>query len=46
MKVIPTPIKDLIIIDPKPHHDERGFFFEAFQSERYQRLLKKKIKLP
>lgn len=43
MKVIPTPIKDLIIIDPKSHHDERGFFFEAFQSERYQQLLNKKI---
>ena len=42
MKVIQTPIQDLLIIDPKSHHDDRGFFFEAFQSERYQRLLKKK----
>jgi dTDP-4-dehydrorhamnose 3,5-epimerase len=43
MKIIPTPIKDLILIDPKSHQDERGFFLEAFQAERYQRLLKKDI---
>lgn len=43
MKIIPTPIQDLIIIDPMSHQDERGFFFEAFQAERYQRLLNKNI---
>lgn len=43
MKIIATPIKDLILIDPKSHQDERGFFFEAFQAERYQLLLKKDI---
>ena len=43
MKIIPTPIQDLILIDPKSHHDERGFFLESFQKERYQRLLKKNI---
>jgi dTDP-4-dehydrorhamnose 3,5-epimerase len=43
MNIIPTPLQDLILIDPKSHHDERGFFLEAFQAERYQRLLKKKI---
>ena len=43
MNIIPTPLQDLILIDPKSHHDERGFFFEAFQAERYQRLLKKNI---
>lgn len=43
MKIISTPIQDLILIDPKSHNDERGFFLEAFQAERYQRLLKKDI---
>ena len=43
MKIIPTPIQDLIVIDPMSHQDERGFFLEAFQAERYQRLLKKDI---
>ena len=43
MKIISTPIQDLILIDPKSYHDERGFFLEAFQVERYQRLLKKSI---
>lgn len=43
MKIIPTPIKDLILINPKSHKDERGFFLETFQAERYQRLLKKDI---
>lgn len=43
MKIILTPINDLILIDPKSHKDERGFFLETFQSERYQKLLKKDI---
>lgn len=43
MKIIPTSIPDLILIDPKSHHDERGFFFEAFQEERYQKFLNRKI---
>lgn len=43
MKIIPTPLQDLILIDPKSHHDERGFFFEAFQAERYRQLLNKNI---
>lgn len=43
MKIIPTSIQDLILIDPKSYPDERGFFLETFQKERYQRLLKKDI---
>lgn len=43
MKIIPTSIQDLILIDPKSYPDERGFFLETFQAERYQRLLKKDI---
>ena len=30
MQLIPTPIPDLLIIEPKVFGDERGFFFESF----------------
>ncbi|EWS98580.1 dTDP-4-dehydrorhamnose 3,5-epimerase [Pseudoalteromonas sp. SCSIO_11900] len=36
MNVIKTKIKDLLIIEPKVFGDERGFFYETFQSERYK----------
>lgn len=36
MNVIKTKIKDLLIIDPKVFGDERGFFYETFQAERYK----------
>jgi dTDP-4-dehydrorhamnose 3,5-epimerase len=39
MKVVKTPIEDLLIIEPEIHGDERGFFFEAFHLERYRKLL-------
>ena len=32
MKVIPTAIADVLIIEPKVFGDERGFFFESFNS--------------
>ncbi|KAA0072954.1 dTDP-4-dehydrorhamnose 3,5-epimerase [Tardiphaga sp. P9-11] len=35
MHVIPTEIQDVLIIQPKLHGDQRGFFLEAFQAERY-----------
>jgi dTDP-4-dehydrorhamnose 3,5-epimerase len=37
MKVIETKIKDLLIIEPKIFGDERGFFYETFQAERYKK---------
>lgn len=36
MNVIKTKIKDLLIIEPKLFGDERGFFYETFQAERYK----------
>lgn len=36
MKVIETKIKDLIIIEPKVFGDERGYFFETYQEQRYK----------
>lgn len=36
MNVIKTNIADAVIIEPKVFGDERGFFLETFQAERYQ----------
>lgn len=38
MKVIPTAIPDLLIIEPKVFGDERGFFFESFNKRRFTEL--------
>lgn len=38
MKVKATPLKDCVIIEPKVFGDERGFFLETFQFERYREL--------
>lgn len=34
MKVIETPIKDLVIIEPRVFEDERGYFFESFNQQK------------
>jgi|TARA_B110000858_G_scaffold49473_2_gene57112 dTDP-4-dehydrorhamnose 3,5-epimerase len=33
MKTVPTKIDGLMIIEPKVHHDKRGYFFESFRSD-------------
>lgn len=38
MNVIKTQIDGALIIEPKVFGDERGFFLETFQAERYQAL--------
>jgi dTDP-4-dehydrorhamnose 3,5-epimerase len=35
MKVIPTAIPDVLIIEPTVFGDERGFFFESFNQRRF-----------
>ena len=35
MKVIETALPGVLILEPKVHGDERGFFLESFQRERY-----------
>jgi dTDP-4-dehydrorhamnose 3,5-epimerase len=35
MNVIKTKLKDCVIIEPKVFGDERGFFLETFQTDRY-----------
>lgn len=39
MKVTETRVQGVKIIEPKVFGDERGFFLETFQKERYQALL-------
>ena len=38
MKVIPTTIPDVLIIEPKVFGDARGFFFETFNVKRYAEM--------
>lgn len=33
MKVIETPIQDLLIVEPRAFGDERGYFMESFKAE-------------
>lgn len=35
MKVLPTKIPDVLIIEPDVFHDERGFFVESFNQRRF-----------
>ncbi|NLG71363.1 MAG: dTDP-4-dehydrorhamnose 3,5-epimerase [Chloroflexi bacterium] len=35
MKFIPTSIPEVILIEPQVFGDERGFFFESYQAERF-----------
>lgn len=36
MKVTETPLPGLLIIEPRVFSDERGYFFESWQDERYK----------
>lgn len=36
MQITPTKIPDVLIIEPKVFGDERGFFFESFNSQRFK----------
>jgi len=38
MNVLKTKLHDCVIIEPKVFGDERGFFLETFQAERYAEL--------
>jgi dTDP-4-dehydrorhamnose 3,5-epimerase len=39
MKAIPTAIPDVIVIEPKVHGDERGFFFESYNEKVFTELI-------
>ena len=36
MRVVPTEIPDVLIVEPDVHVDGRGFFLETYQAERYR----------
>lgn len=36
MKITETPLPGLLIIEPSVFNDQRGYFFESFQHQRYQ----------
>jgi dTDP-4-dehydrorhamnose 3,5-epimerase len=38
MKIIPTTIPDLLILEPKVFGDQRGFFFESFNERAWRKL--------
>jgi dTDP-4-dehydrorhamnose 3,5-epimerase len=35
MKVVPTPLEGLLVIEPQVFGDERGFFYESFNARRF-----------
>lgn len=39
MQIVDTTIADVKVIQPKVFHDNRGFFLETFEKERYQKML-------
>jgi hypothetical protein len=38
VKVTPTTIPDLLILEPRVFGDDRGFFFESFNARRFAEL--------
>ncbi len=38
MKIIETPLNDVFIIEPKLFGDQRGFFFESFNLQKFREL--------
>jgi dTDP-4-dehydrorhamnose 3,5-epimerase len=43
MKVIPTAIPDVLIIEPKVFGDERGFFFESFNQANFEAAINQQV---
>jgi len=38
MKVTPTAIPEVLLLDPTVYGDDRGFFFESFNARRFEQL--------
>jgi dTDP-4-dehydrorhamnose 3,5-epimerase len=43
MKIIPTTISDVLIIEPNVFGDDRGFFFESFNERRFSELTGREV---
>lgn len=39
MPILQTPIKDLVIFEPKVFHDDRGYFFESYNKQSFEKEL-------
>lgn len=40
MKIIPTTIEDVVILEPEVFGDERGYFFESYSQQVFDRLVR------
>ena len=38
MKIIKTSIEGLLVIEPELYHDDRGYFFESYNVEKFMKL--------
>lgn len=43
MKITPTSIPDVLIIEPKVFGDERGFFFESFNQAKFELFIGRQV---
>jgi len=43
LKIIPTSIPDVLIIEPKVFGDERGFFFESFNQAKFESFIGRQV---
>lgn len=43
MKITPTAIPDVLVIEPKVFGDERGFFFESFNQAKFESFIGRKV---
>lgn len=43
MKIIPTPIADCVIIEPRVFADERGYFFESFNARAFEQATGQRV---
>jgi dTDP-4-dehydrorhamnose 3,5-epimerase len=43
MKVTPLSIPDVLLIEPQVFGDDRGFFYESFNQNKFEEAMGKKI---
>ena len=43
MKITPTAIPDVLVIEPKVFGDERGFFFESFNQAKFESFIGRQV---
>ncbi len=43
MKITPLNLTDVLLIEPELYKDNRGFFFESFNQEKFEKVIGRKI---